>query len=94
MSDYEDELDAVIQILNSGWKAIARELPKPFETILLLESGRNVVALFMTDNKTFYEPALIDFETERLELHPIEASRVQFWMPLPKAPNFEKGDKS
>lgn len=68
------------------WISIEDALPKPFQTILILESGRNVIAGFMAPNEAFYEPVLIDFEKERLELNGIGPGRVEFWMPLPNPP--------
>lgn len=70
----------------SGWISVKDILPLPFQTIILLESGINVIVGFMTESKSFYEPVLIDFETERLELNPIGPDRVQYWQPLPEPP--------
>ena len=77
----------------SKWISVKEKLPKPFETILLLENRRNkrnVLVGFMSPHEAFYEPVLIDFSTERLELNGIGPARVQFWMPLPNPPTEEK----
>lgn len=74
----------------SKWISVKEKLPKPFETILILEKGRNVIAGFMSPHEAFYEPVLIDFLTERLELNGIGPEREQFWMPLPNPPTEEK----
>jgi hypothetical protein len=74
------------------WISIADELPRPFETVLLFLYSRNeVIAGFMdkpnsTGDIAFYEPVLIDFKPERLELNPIAHWKVSHWMPLPNPP--------
>lgn len=70
----------------SEWISIKKEKPIPFRTVILLENGSNPIIGFMTPNESFYEPVLIDFETERLELNPIGPGRIQLWKPLPEPP--------
>ncbi len=70
----------------SEWISVESHLPKPFETIILLHNGRESISGFMTPNGSFYQPVMIDFESERLELNPIGPGRISAWLPLPNPP--------
>lgn len=87
--------EIMINELKNKWISIADKLPKPFETVLLFLYSRNeVIAGFMdksnnSEDIAFYEPVLIDFKTERLELNGIAHWKISHWMPLPNPPKEE-----
>lgn len=71
-----------IKAIERKWISIEEELPKPFETILMIYKSREIISGFMGENLAFYEFVLIDFITERVELNGLEPISVEFWMPF------------
>lgn len=73
----------------SNWISVKDKLPDPFKNVILLVNGRESIVGFKTEYDSYYEPVLIDFDTERLELNPIGPGRVTHWMPLPSPPEIK-----